>query len=202
MARANRTAAPAPRADGAGARHGPHDRILEAAYQLFTRHGIRAVGIDRIVAESGVAKMTLYRHFASKEDLVLAFLELREQRWTHEWLKASIERTSSAPDRVLAMFDVLDEWFHRPDYESCSFIKALLEVNDPADPINRAAVAKLDNVKTMLTRHASDAGLANAEDVAAQVQILMMGAIVSATRGDREAAHRARAIAQTLLASS
>ena len=62
------------------------DRILETAYELFSRHGTRAVGVDRIVAEAGTAKMTLYRNFASKDDLIVAFLDAREQRWMRDWL--------------------------------------------------------------------------------------------------------------------
>ena len=66
-------------------------RILESAYELFSERGVRAVGIDAIIARSGVARMTLYRHFSSKEDLVLAFLERREERWTRLWLQAEVE---------------------------------------------------------------------------------------------------------------
>jgi AcrR family transcriptional regulator len=95
-----------------GAQGSARDRILQTAYHLFSRHGIRAVEIDTIVAESHVAKMTLYRYFPSKEDLVLAFLDLRRQRWTHEWLEAGIERRAATPrERLLSVFDLLDEWF-------------------------------------------------------------------------------------------
>ena len=77
--------------------------------------------------------MTLYRHFASKDALVLAFLERREQRWTKDWLQAEVERRATEPgERLLAIFDVFDEWFHRPDFEGCSFVNVLLEISDPA----------------------------------------------------------------------
>ena len=116
-----------------GARGSARDRILETAYRLFSRHGIQAVGIDTIVAESHVAKMTLYRYFPSKEDLVLAFLDLRQQRWTHEWLEAGIERRAATPqERLLSVFDLLDEWFRRSDFEGCPFISALLDDVPPA----------------------------------------------------------------------
>ena len=85
------------------------ERILGTAYELFSRYGTRAVGVDRIVAESGVAKMTLYRNFASKDELILAFLERREQRWTRQWLQAEAERRGSTPaQRLLAIFDVFE----------------------------------------------------------------------------------------------
>src|ERR1700694_1500349 len=94
-----------------GARSSARERILETAYELFSRHGIQAVGVDTIVAEAHVAKMTLYRYFPSKQDLVLAFLDLREQRWTHEWLEAGIERMpGTSQERVLSVFDLLGSW--------------------------------------------------------------------------------------------
>lgn len=184
------------KARGSGAR----ERILEAAYGLFSRHGITAVGIDRIVADSHVAKMSLYRHFPSKDDLVLAFLDLREQRWTREWLQVEVERMAATPgERLVAIFDVFDRWFHRRDYEGCSFINTLLEIEDKRDPAHRAAVRHLEVVRALVESWAQQAGLADPEETAYQVQILMMGAIVSASRGDREAARRARRLASMLV---
>jgi AcrR family transcriptional regulator len=185
----------APRAD-ADAR----TRLLDTAYSLFSRYGIHTIGIDRIIAEAGVAKMTLYRHFASKDDLVLAFLELRERRWTHDWLRTEMERRATAPrDRLLAVFDALDEWFRRPDFESCSFMRTLLEVPDEADPVHQATVRHLETIAKMMAREVRHAGIARPRDVALQLQTLMMGAITSATRGDRRAAVRARKTAVVVL---
>ena len=119
---------------------GARDRIVDTAYDLFSRHGIRAVGVDRIVAESGVAKMSLYRHFGSKDDLVLAFLQERERRWTNEWLRAEVERRGATPaQRMLAIFDVFGEWFSIEDFEGCSFINVLLEFDDRTNPSVRRA---------------------------------------------------------------
>jgi AcrR family transcriptional regulator len=185
----------APRAD-ADAR----TRLLDTAYSLFSRYGIHTIGIDRIIAEAGVAKMTLYRHFASKDDLVLAFLELREQRWTHDWLRTEMERRATAPrDRLLAVFDALDEWFQRPDFESCSFLRTLVEVPDESDPVHQATVGYLETITKMLARQVRKAGIARPRDVALDLQVLMMGAILSATRGDRKAAVRARGTAEVVL---
>ena len=128
------------------------ERILDAAYDLFSRHGVKAVGVDRIVAESGVAKMTLYRHFSSKDDLVIAFLERREERWTNAWLRAEVEsRGSTGSERLLAIFDVFDEWFRRPGFEGCSFINVLLEFDDPAHPVRKASVVHLANIRSFLS---------------------------------------------------
>jgi AcrR family transcriptional regulator len=178
-------------------------RILDTAYELFSRDGVRAVGIDRIIAEAKIAKATLYRHFPSKEHLVLAFLELREQRWTREWLEAETERLAARPQKhLLAVFEVLDGWFHRADFEGCAFIKTLLEIREPDSAIHQAAARHLGAIRETLERWAEQAGVRDPEETAYQLQILMMGAIVSATRGDLEAARRARVFAELLLERS
>ena len=158
------------------------------------------MGIDRIIAESGVAKMSLYRHFASKADLVLAFLDLREERWTRDWLEVEIVGLATTPEgRLLALFDAFDEWFHHDDFESCAFMRTLLEFNDSTDPIHQAAVHRLEVIRRMIEAHAEQAGAQDPENTAYQLQGLLMGAIVSATRGDLAAARRARAVAQLVL---
>jgi AcrR family transcriptional regulator len=176
------------------------ERILDTAYDLFSRHGIRAVGVDRIIATSGVAKMSLYRHFRSKDTLVLAFLKEREKRWTMEWLHA--EASSRAEDgsgRLLAIFDVFDEWFRQPDFEGCSFINVLLEFGELDHPIRLATVEHLATVRGLVREFAEQAGVADPEAVARQWHILMKGSIVAAGYGDREAARRARALGELLL---
>jgi AcrR family transcriptional regulator len=178
------------------------DRVLEAAYRLFSRHGIRAVGIDRIVAEAGVAKMSLYRHFRSKEELVLAFLELREQRFTREWLEVEIERRGGSPrDRLLAVFDLFDEWFQADDFHGCTFISTMLEVAGDGDRIEEASIRHLETIRAIFADLARDAGLADPDRAALQLQALAMGAIVSARRGDLDAARRQRPLAEFVLDS-
>jgi AcrR family transcriptional regulator len=198
VASTRRSAGPSPeeRSSSSGAR----ERILDAAYDLFARHGIRAVGIDRIIAESGVAKMSLYRHFASKDDLVVAFLALREERWTRGWLIHEVEQRATEPrDRLLAIFDALDEWFHRDDFEGCSFINTLIEVHGGQERIYDAAVGHMDVINKTIKGYAKDAGIPSPGLVADQIHILVLGAIVSAGRGDRKAARSARALAALLL---
>jgi len=193
------TGPPAPR--GEGHQQTASARIIDTAYRLFSQFGVSAIGIDRIVEEAGVAKTTLYRHFPSKEALVLAFLTERRRRWTRDWLEAEIEDLApDRPDRTLALFDVLDEWFRRPDYEGCSFIRTLHEV--PSGPIHDAAVRELEEVRKMLADHAAQARVDDAESFSYQMQILMMGSMVSALRGDLDAAQRARHIAAAWLAQA
>jgi AcrR family transcriptional regulator len=176
------------------------DRILETAYDLFSRHGIRAVGVDRIVSESGVAKMSLYRHFPSKEHLVLTFLQERERRWTNEWLRAEAELRADTPGgRLLAIFDVFDEWFAIEDFEGCTFINVLLEFDDRAHPVRQASVEHLRNIRTFLRELTAEAGASDPETLAHQWHILMKGSIVAAGEGDRLAAVRARQVGELLL---
>ena len=176
------------------------DRILDTAYDLFSAHGTRAVGVDRIIAEAGTAKMTLYRHFASKDDLVLAFLAEREERWTRGWLQAEVERRASEPRaRLLAIFDVFGEWFAEPDFEGCSFINVMLELTDREEPGRVASVRHLSVIREYLAGLAAEAGVADPEAFAHQWHILMKGSIVAAGEGDTLAAARARELGALLL---
>jgi AcrR family transcriptional regulator len=176
------------------------ERILDTAYDLFSRHGIRAVGVDRIVAESGVAKMSLYRHFHSKDALVLSFLQEREQRWTNAWLRAEVESRADAPAaRMLAIFDVFGEWFAIDDFEGCTFINVLLEFDDRGSPVRQASVEHLRNIRSFLSQLASEAGATDPDALAHQWHILMKGSIVAAAEGDRRAALRAREVGELLL---
>jgi AcrR family transcriptional regulator len=176
------------------------ERILDTAYDLFSRHGIRAVGVDRIIATSGVAKMSLYRHFHSKDALVLAFLQEREKRWTMDWLHSDVSlRAEDGAGRMLAIFDVFDEWFQKPDFEGCSFINVLLEFDDLEHPIRIATTEHLATIRGLVREFAEQAGVSDPEAVAAKWHILMKGSIVAAGEGDREAARRGQAIGRLLL---
>jgi AcrR family transcriptional regulator len=177
------------------------ERILETAYDLFSRQGTRAVGVDRIIAASGAAKMTLYRNFSSKNALIMAFLERREERWTRGWLQAEVTRRGTTPgERLLAIFDVFAEWFARDDFEGCSFINVMLELADADDPVRQASVRHLRAVRDFLRGLADEAGVEDPDAFARQWHILMKGSIVAAGEGDRDAAARARELGELLLA--
>jgi AcrR family transcriptional regulator len=178
------------------------ERVLEAAYELFSRQGIRAVGVDAIIAEAGVARMTFYRHFPSKDDLVLSFLERRERLWTHEWLESEVRSRATDPrERLLAIFDVFDTWFQRDDFEGCSFINVLLENFGRGHPVMEATTVYLANIRVFLRGLAQDVGVAQPEDFARKWHILMKGSIVAAGEGDKLAARRAREVGELLLAA-
>jgi AcrR family transcriptional regulator len=175
------------------------DRILDTSYELFSRHGVRAVGVDEVIARAGVAKATLYRHFPSKDQLVIAFLERREQRWTHEWVEAEARRRASDPEgQLLAIFDAFGEWFRTEDFEACSFINVLLELG-PRHPAGGACVQHLENIRSIVRGLAEEAGLRDSVGFAHSWHILMKGSIVAAAEGDAEAAERAQAMARRLI---
>ena len=189
------TTSPARQARAATAR----ERIDLAAYELFSRRGVRDVGVDELVAKSGVAKMTLYRHYRSKDELALAFLRRREELWTRGWLQAEVERRAAAPaQRLLAIFEVFDKWFRRADFEGCAFINVLLE-SHPGQPVRAASIVHLATIRDFLRGLAADAGVRDAAGFARQWHILMKGSIVAAGEGDRDAALRARAMGRLLL---
>ena len=178
---------------------GARERILNTAYELFSRRGVRDVGVDELIERSGVAKATLYRHFPSKEDLVLAFLEQREQRWTVDWVEAEARRGGSTPEgQLLAIFDAFDGWFRRDDFEACSFINVMLEMG-PEHPAGKASAQHLENIRSIVRRLAEEAGLRDPDSFARSWHILMKGSIVSAAEGDAEAAQRAKSMARCLI---
>jgi AcrR family transcriptional regulator len=177
------------------------ERILDSAYELFSRRGIRAVGVDEVIERAAVAKATLYRHFSSKDELVLAFLQQRERLWTKDWVEAEARRRGATPEeRLLAIFDLFDEWFRREDFEGCSFINVLLETNDRGHAIGRASAVHLANIRAVLRSLAEEADLREPEQFAHSFHILMKGSIVAAGEGDRDAARRAQAMARLLIA--
>ena len=177
------------------------ERILESAYELFSRRGVRGVGIDEVIERAAVAKATLYRHFSSKDELVIAFLERREEVWTRGRIEAGARDKGSTPEEcLLAIFDVFDEWFHEDGFDGCSFINVLLETVDLEHPVGQASVVHLENIRSILRSLADEGGLRDPDGFARKWHILMKGSIVSASEGDRDAAKRAQEIGRLLLA--
>ena len=179
---------------------GARERILQSAYELFSRRGIRAVGVDEVINRAAVAKPTLYRHFPSKDDLAFAFLERREELWTKQWVEAEARRRGSTPEeQLLAIFDLFDGWFHRDDFEGCSFVNVLLDVGDLENPVGRASAQHLENIRTFVCILAEEAGLRDPADFARSWHILMKGSIVQAGEGDVDAAKSAQKMARVLI---
>ena len=182
------------------ARASGRERVLEAAYELFSRGGVSTTGVDTVIAEAGVAKMTLYRNFGSKEELALAFLDLREQRWTYGWVAREVAQRADTPaGMLLAIFDVFGGWFARDDFEGCSFISVMGELHGQESAVGDAAKRHLANIRTILAGLAAEAGIDEPDSFAHQWQLLMKGSIVAAMEGDREAGRRAREMGELLL---
>lgn len=108
----------------AAAPRSARERILQTAHDLFYLEGVRATGIDRVIAESGVTKVTLYRHYPSKNELILAFLDYRHERWM-AWFDAALLRFG---DDAAALAPALAEWFAHPQFRGCAFINAVAEL--------------------------------------------------------------------------
>jgi AcrR family transcriptional regulator len=176
------------------------ERVSRAAYELFSREGVRAVGVDAVISRAGAAKMTLYRNFPSKDELILDFLRRREQLWTHEWLEAESRRRGETPrEQLLAIFDVFSEWFSQSDFEGCSFLTTMIEINDREHPVHQAAIMHLANIRGYLQSLAAAAGIRETDSFARKWHILMKGSIMAAHEGDVMAAARAREIGELLL---
>lgn len=178
------------------------DRVLEAASELFYREGIRAIGVDTVVERSGVAKMTLYKHFGSKDELIAAYLKRREARW-REWLTEAVEsRTGSPQERLLVVFDVLGEWVESDEFRGCASINAAVEIADPDHPARVAAKEYKEWMRDYLKQLAADAGAGEPEELAERLLILLDGATVTAVMQiSREPIRQAKAMARTVLGS-
>ncbi|MGA0601464.1 TetR/AcrR family transcriptional regulator [Caulobacter sp. KR2-114] len=181
------------------------DDLVETALRLFYTEGFHATGIDRILAEAGVAKMTLYKHFRSKDELVLAALRRRDEVFRN-WLMAAMERAAPDPrGRLLAMFDALDDWFNGRamaalGFHGCAFIKAAAEFDAADHPAHRASAEHKRLIVDYLKTLAAQAGAADPDALAEQLALLKEGAIVSAqVRGLTDAALKARPVAAMLI---
>jgi AcrR family transcriptional regulator len=176
------------------------EQLIETAERLFQRDGYRATGIDRILTESRVAKMTLYRHFPSKDDLILAVLRQRCARWRDGMEQAVARRAETPGERLLAVFDVFEEWFDSPGFAGCMFLKAAAEYGAIDDPVHRAAAEHHHNVLSYLRQLAAEVGARRPAKLARQLMLLLIGATaITQVNGPVGAGRQARAAAALLL---
>lgn len=183
------------------------EHLVRTALELFYRDGFHATGIDAILAESGVAKMTLYKHFKTKEELILAALARRDELWM-AWFVAAVEsRASDARLRLLAIFDALNAWFLGTEapgkFRGCAFINSAAEYADVSHPIHRLASEHKVKMQSQIAVWTRAAGVADAELLASQLTLLAEGAITLAhVTNNPNAAETARQIAERLLSVS
>ena len=161
------------------------DHLVETATKLFCKHGFRATGIDTVLAESGVAKKTLYNHFRSKDELIIASLQKRDEDFMN-FARDGIEKYAPAQEgdprmaRVLALFDALSDWAMGADFNGCTFINASAEFPRREDPIHVACVNHKKLVTQFIEELIAELPLPDSRQSARQISLLIEGAIVMA----------------------
>lgn len=178
------------------------DDLLDAALKLFRVHGFRATGIDSIIEAAGVAKMTLYHHFDSKEDLILAALRRRDDE-LKEFLTRRVAELASTPrEQLIAVYDALGEWLKRDKFAGCLFIKAAAEFPELDHPIHRAAAEHKNDIRNVIRTLAAEAGARDPDELATRLCLLVQGAIIhSQIKKSIEPVREARAAAETFISA-
>lgn len=173
--------------------------LLEAACTLFYQRGIHATSVDAILEKAGVARQSLYLHFASKDGLIAEFLKVRDERWRGA-MQRHIAAAANPHEKLLAIFDFLAAWFAQPDFHGCAFINTAVEYADPQHPFHQLSAEHKAHVRADIFALCLEAGLSEAEAVAGHLALLMEGAIVTEqiTPGSQAARH-ARQIAEILI---
>ncbi len=176
------------------------DRLVDAALELFYRDGFHATGIDKILAAAGVAKMTLYKHFKSKDELIIAALRRRDEGFRN-WFMRAVERLGATPrDRLLAIFDAMEEWINDQDCAGCLFINAAAEYSGRDDPVRATAAEHKRLMLGYIRELAAAAGANDPEELAQGLMLLREGAVVQARiNGSIEPVRQARRTAATLI---
>lgn len=175
------------------------ERILETAFRLFYAHGIRGVGVDRIIAESAVAKATFYKHFPAKDDLVLAYLDRVDETWTGQLRSAAAAAGEAPRDQLVGMFDALTTACRREGYRGCAFINAAAE-NEPGTRIHGRTLAHKDTVRAWVRTLAHAAGAPDPDGLARSLTLLLDGGLASGSMDGRpDAPVAAKAAARALV---
>lgn len=176
------------------------EHLVAVAADLFSRHGYRAVGVDLVIAEAGVAKTTLYRHFRTKEDLIVAVLRRLDERYRDGMRAAVAKAGADARRQLLATFDYLERWFGDEAFHGCPFASAAGEYSDRKNPVFQETVMHQRLLTAYFEELARAAQLAEPKRVAEQVNLLHEGATSMAhVSGDPGVARRAKAIAAQLI---
>lgn len=177
-------------------------RVLDTADRLFYAEGVRAIGIDRIIEESGVAKASFYRFFPSKDVLIADWIAMRDAAW-RAWLEETVILLAPAPaERPLAVFDAIHSRFRTPTFRGCAFLNTIIEMSRSDHPAAQAARSHKLSVIALLRGYLSDAGYGQGDQLALMFMQLIDGALVTALREQKpDAALRAKEMAELLLQS-
>ena len=176
------------------------DRLLDKAVELFYRNGCTATGIDRLLAEAGVAKMTLYKNFGSKDKLLLAAAE-RMRDAHHARMREWLDRHADSPrGKLLALFDFIDHWVSADDFHGCPFVNVATEFSDPDHPAHRAAAGYKREQYAWFRELAEKAGITEPERFTDRLVVLVEGAVALAyVSGERKPVATAREMAAELI---
>ncbi|OAI56773.1 hypothetical protein AYO47_08675 [Planctomyces sp. SCGC AG-212-M04] len=176
-------------------------RLVYVAVELIYNHGFQAVGVDQVIAAAGVSKTTFYKHFESRDDLLVAALRQREE-WESKAFRTAIERLANQNPRalLLAVFDVLDTWFNSADFKGCQFINAAAEFPNPHDPVHAVAAEYKRKHRDGFRDLAHHAGAPDPEAFADQFAALVEGTfILRQVHGRNDAARVVRPAAESLI---
>jgi AcrR family transcriptional regulator len=155
------------------------EKILQTATELFYSQGIRATGVDAIVKAANTTKMSLYKYFPSKDELIIAFLRKRDKDFG-EWFIAQVNSKADTPKaKLLAVFDVIGDWLDIPEFRGCAFINAAAEFPLEGNPVHQVSAEFYDNFRRYMTDLARECGVKLPEILALQLSLLIEGAIVS-----------------------
>lgn len=183
-------------------------QLIHTAFDLFYRNGIHAVGINQILQSSGIAKKTLYNHFASKDDLIAAVLAYRDANF-YDWLASRLDAVKPGYDGLNELFDALDDWINNrvgllTDFHGCFFINTCAEYNDPEHPLHQQCQQHKQRINELIERHVIALGIYHptAQTVTESLSLLKEGAITKAhVQGELQAAQQAKGMAWIVLAA-
>jgi AcrR family transcriptional regulator len=179
------------------------EELIDKALEVFYREGFHATGMDRLVAVTGISKTSMYKHFKTKEDLILATLERRHKYLMTLIIDRTDERADTPAARLIASFDSLKDWIAGGRFQSCMFIKASSEFQDPSHPIHKISADHKRTLQDYFVAQAKAANARNPEQLGHQLMLLQEGAIVTAhMQGGSEAADDAKAAAEVLVAAA
>ena len=179
------------------------EQLIQAAMALFNERGFHAVGVNGIAEKAGVTKRTLYHHFKTKEELILAVLRYYDERFRNDFMRAVEGRTDDPLERLMVIFDVIEEWFSEKNFSGCLFVGAMGEFPEEGLPIRQVCRESKTSTQRYIKNLAEKARLKDADQLSKQIILLVEGAITMAQVNDSPlSAHQAKQIAQMLIQSS
>ena len=179
------------------------ERVLQTASELFYRRGVRAVGVDLVVEEAGVAKTSLYRHFRTKDELIAAFLAREDEEFWATWDRVAEREQDDAARELEAHLDWIGERIERPHYRGCPQLNVAAEFPDRDHPARKVATAHKRELRRRLEGIAARLGVEDADELGGQLSLLINGAFVSSqVLSPGEATQLLRGSAQALIAAA